>query len=164
MSGASDPIENSHGELNLRRFLGFMSAGRGSSVVRGGSTVGFLVFLPSAAQSESDEYYDGECCHSSLFSSLSHPPAATLQINVNGKLVPSPHHVQRELAENSVFCDGSSSLALHPCVSLRSEDTRIWCRFNEGDAVCRSRGMIGAPADVRVYCLDGTLLIGENDY
>jgi len=52
---------------------------------------------------------------------------------------------------------------LYPTVSLFSEDTRIWCRFCEADVVYRSREDIGAPPGVRVYCLDGSLLLGEKD-
>ena len=52
---------------------------------------------------------------------------------------------------------------LYPTVSLLSADTRVWCRFCEADIVYRSRSTIGAPAGVRVYCLDGSLLLDEKD-
>ena len=52
---------------------------------------------------------------------------------------------------------------LYPTVSLLSEDTRVWCRFCEADIVYRDRAVIGAPKGVRVYCLDGSLLLDEND-
>ena len=52
---------------------------------------------------------------------------------------------------------------LYPTVSLLSEDTRVWCRFCEADIVYRDRGVVGAPKGVRVYCLDGSLLLDEND-
>ena len=36
-------------------------------------------------------------------------------------------------------------------------------RFCEADIVYRSRSTIGAPPGVRVYCLDGSLLMDEKD-
>jgi hypothetical protein len=44
---------------------------------------------------------------------------------------------------------------------LLPEDTRVWCRFCEADVIYKLRETIGAPPGVRVYCLDGTLLIDE---
>ena len=52
---------------------------------------------------------------------------------------------------------------LYPTVSLLSADTRVWCRFCEADIVYRSRSTVGAPPGVRVYCLDGSLLLDEHD-
>jgi hypothetical protein len=57
----------------------------------------------------------------------------------------------------------ASNTPLYPTVSLFSEETRVWCRFCEADVVYRSRAAIGAPPGVRVYCLDGTLLLQEGD-
>jgi hypothetical protein len=39
----------------------------------------------------------------------------------------------------------------------------VWCRFCEADIVYRSRSTVGAPPGVRVYCLDGSLLLDEKD-
>ena len=52
---------------------------------------------------------------------------------------------------------------LHPTVSLFSETSRMWCRFCESDIVYRRRRQIGAPPGVRVYCLDGSLLLEEDE-
>jgi hypothetical protein len=55
----------------------------------------------------------------------------------------------------------TTSSCLYPTVSLRSSDTRVYCRFSEGDMLQRTRSSIGAPRGCRVYCLDGTLLLRE---
>ena len=78
---------------------------------------------------------------------------------------------------------------LYPTVSLFSANTRLvkpvyaymhvslltlktiicmyvcmqWCRFCEADIVYRSRAAIGAPSGCRVYCLDGSLLLREDE-
>jgi hypothetical protein len=57
----------------------------------------------------------------------------------------------------------ATNTPLYPTVSLFSDETRVWCRFCEADVVYRSRAAIGAPPGVRVYCLDGTLLLQEGD-
>jgi hypothetical protein len=57
----------------------------------------------------------------------------------------------------------SMQAPLYPTVSLLSDDTRVWCRFCEADIVFRERSVIGAPKGVRVYCLDGSLLLDEKD-
>lgn len=58
---------------------------------------------------------------------------------------------------------GGSAPALYPTVSLFSEETRVWCRFCEADVIYKSRAAIGAPPGVKVYCLDGSLLLQESD-
>ena len=55
------------------------------------------------------------------------------------------------------------SAPLYPTVSIMSEGTKIWCRMSEADQIYRSRSAIGAPAGVKVYCLDGSLLIRDNE-
>jgi len=80
------------------------------------------------------------------------------QYAVNG--VPFPHDPEAIEAMGEVV---RLSTPLYPTVSLFSEDTRVWCRFCEADVVYRSRGAIGAPKGVRVYCLDGSLLLEETD-
>jgi hypothetical protein len=57
----------------------------------------------------------------------------------------------------------SMKTPLYPTISISSKDTRVWCRFCEADIVCKIRDVIGAPKGVRVYCLDGSLLLNEND-
>ena len=77
-----------------------------------------------------------------------------LQININGKL--SRYGDDALAAATGIL---SLKAPLYPTVSLLSEDTRVWCRFCEADIVYRQRGLIGAPPEARVYCLDGSLLI-----
>ena len=55
------------------------------------------------------------------------------------------------------------SAPLYPTVSIMSEGTKVWCRMSEADQIYRSRSAIGAPAGVKVYCLDGSLFIRDNE-
>ena len=55
------------------------------------------------------------------------------------------------------------STPLFPTVSLLSNNTRIWCRFCEADMVYRNRQIIGVENNVRVYCVDGSILIHESE-
>jgi hypothetical protein len=80
------------------------------------------------------------------------------QYSVNG--VPFAHTPESTEAMGDVVRLGTP---LYPTVSLFSEETRVWCRFCEADVVYRSREAIGAPRGVRVYCLDGSLLLEETD-
>ena len=80
------------------------------------------------------------------------------QFTVNGEPVIFPAEAKKCLEEVV-----ASNTPLYPTVSLFSEDTRVWCRFCEADIVYRSRAAVGAPPGARVYCLDGTLLLHEND-
>lgn len=78
--------------------------------------------------------------------------------NINGH--------QNKFSSNALDTVGdidSMKAPLYPTVSLLSEDTRVWCRFCEADIVYRERSVIGAPKGVRVYCLDGSLLLDEQD-
>jgi len=52
---------------------------------------------------------------------------------------------------------------LYPTVSIMSEGTKIWCRMSEADQIYRSRDAIGAPAGTKVYCMDGSLLIRDDE-
>lgn len=81
-----------------------------------------------------------------------------LCFNVNGKVLRFAEQV-----EESVRTELKANPPLYPTVSLLSENTKLWCRFDKGDIVCYSRKSIGAPLGQRVYCLDGTLLLSETD-
>jgi hypothetical protein len=83
---------------------------------------------------------------------------ALFQVSVNGAPVEHSEETRSCIAE---IAAGSGKI--YPTVSLFSEDTRVWCRFCEADVVFRTREKIGAPPGVRVYCLDGTLLLEETD-
>jgi hypothetical protein len=84
--------------------------------------------------------------------------ASLFHFTVNGEAVVYPAEVQQGLQEIA-----ASNTPLYPTVSLFSEETRVWCRFCEADVVYRSRTAIGAPPGVRVYSLDGSLLLQESD-
>lgn len=77
-------------------------------------------------------------------------------INVNGKTVDLPSEANSHLKDIM-----KSSLAMYPTACLFSDSARVWSRFCSADMVYRTRGQIGAPPGVRVYCLDGSLLLSE---
>jgi hypothetical protein len=80
-----------------------------------------------------------------------------LRQNINGQSIPitlEATHLLQSLA--------TSALPFYPTISMSSENTRVWCRFCEADVVLRDRHSIQAPLGVRVYCLDGSLLLNEN--
>jgi hypothetical protein len=81
-----------------------------------------------------------------------------LVFNVNGAVLKFPASV-----DESVRAELKLRPPLYPTVSLISEQTEVWCRFDQQDIIYRSRQSIGAPAGVRVYCLDGSLLLTETD-
>lgn len=85
-------------------------------------------------------------------------PETLLKFNVNGVPVNFSKEVTEKMSEA-----GSGIAPLYPTVSLFSENTRVWCRFCEADIVFRSRVSMQAPTGVRVYCLDGSLLLDENE-
>jgi hypothetical protein len=85
-------------------------------------------------------------------------PPPFVVFNVNGSILQFPESVDESLAAEVKF-----NPPLYPTVSLMSENTKVWCRFDRGDIVSQSRHSIGAPSGVKVYCLDGTLLLGEKD-
>ena len=78
--------------------------------------------------------------------------------NINGQQIKYSSN-----ALDTVSDIDSLKAPLYPTVSILSEDTRVWCRFCEADIVYRDRAVVGAPKGVRVYCLDGSLLLDEND-
>ena len=83
----------------------------------------------------------------------------SLIVNVNGIILPFSAAAQQAIQHE--FANLEPSASLYPTVSLHSPNTRVWCRFSEADMVQRSRDTIGAVRGARVYCLDGTLLIGD---
>lgn len=85
-------------------------------------------------------------------------PHMLFHFTVNGEPILYPAEASKCLEEVV-----STNTPLYPTVSLFSEETRVWCRFCEADVIYRSRAQIGAPPNVRVYCLDGTLLLKESD-
>lgn len=85
-------------------------------------------------------------------------PTLLLNFNINGVPMVFPAEAYQAMQDLSLL-----DAPFHPTVSLFSEDTRVWCRFCEADIVYKDRQHIKAPAGVRVYCLDGTLLLSEED-
>jgi hypothetical protein len=81
-----------------------------------------------------------------------------IQFNINGN--PISCSLDAKLVIREVLAQNTP---LYPTVSLFTEDTRVWCRFCEADVVYRDRKSINAPPGVRVYCLDGSLLLRESD-
>jgi len=88
---------------------------------------------------------------------MSVPLPFTLNISVNGR----PATVSSSATEAALSVS-SNEAPLYPTISLLSQDTRVWCRFCEADMVYRSRAALQAPPGVRVYCLDGSLLLNES--
>eukprot|EP00981_Chlorochromonas_danica_P011658 scaffold4203_cov166-Ochromonas_danica.AAC.4 len=121
-----------------------------------GSTIGMLVCIPS---SSSLSLKPPELTSGPNEESFRHDSLPLLcKFNVNGSGIDFPEHALVSLHEAA-----SLRAPLFPTVSLFSEEVRVWCRFCEADIVYRSRGHIQAPPGVRVYCLDGSLLLDENE-
>ena len=73
-------------------------------------------------------------------------------------------HGALEASSNTLLHDiVELNTPLFPTVGIFSMDTRVWCRFCEADIVYRSRQAIGAIEGVRVYCLDGSMLLQDNE-
>jgi hypothetical protein len=133
-----------------------------------GSTVGVLVFLPWTAHTSSNGSSSASMEMEAERGSKDVPevtteitstvPSMLCSFNVNGHAMPFPPRVLEPLSDINAL-----STPLFPTVSLFSAETRVWCRFCEADIVYRSRDSIQAPPDVRVYCLDGSLLLDETE-
>lgn len=82
----------------------------------------------------------------------------SVQINIDGHPCEYPAGALQKVASEIQLMKSS----LFPTVGLNSGSTRVWCRFCEADVVYRKRNAIGAPANTKVYCLDGSLLLDEN--
>ncbi len=78
--------------------------------------------------------------------------------NINGTVLSFSESV-----EKSIQSELKMYPPLYPTVSILSEQTKVWCRFDQQDIVFRSRRAIGAPPGVRVYCLDGSVLLTESE-
>ena len=84
------------------------------------------------------------------------------RIHIDG--VPCEFPTECDEAIRHVMADIEKlSTPLFPTVSLLSNNTRIWCRFCEADMVYRNRQVIGVENNVRVYCVDGSILIHESE-
>lgn len=82
----------------------------------------------------------------------------SVQINIDGHPCEYPAGALQKIASEIQLLKAS----LYPTVGLISGNTRVWCRFCEADVVYRRRNAIGAPVNTKVYCLDGSVLLEEN--
>lgn len=84
-----------------------------------------------------------------------------LKFNINGRLKSFKGAKESQVVlEATGLADRKD---VYPCISILSENTRLWNRFCEADIVYKQRSQIGAPPNVKVYCLDGSLLLSEDD-
>lgn len=90
---------------------------------------------------------------------LSVPTPFTISVCVNGRAV----RITDEVREAAYDVLAAQDAPLFPTISLLSQDTRVWCRFCEADIMYRSRALVKAPPGVKVYCLDGSLLLNDTD-
>eukprot|EP01031_Cornospumella_fuschlensis_P038614 gene38614-46942_t len=145
----------------------------GKEKIEAGSTVGLLVYLPASgggggAGARHDEQWVDEV--DGIEREDLSPPELTQQLpssprqdpifhfNINGRPLQFPSQAFAPLADLP-----SMQPPLYPTVSLFTGDTKVWCRFCEADVVYRSRESIGVAEGVRVYCLDGSLLLDDTD-
>ena len=118
-------------------------------------------------------------------SGVSDTSSLFVRININGRLIPQSAAAQAAVADvGAALTRQTTSVAqswtgtepgarnamsglatvgaLYPTVSLLSQGTRVWCRFAYDDVLMKSHEAIGAIAGAPVYCLDGSLLLGEH--
>jgi hypothetical protein len=50
---------------------------------------------------------------------------------------------------------------LFPTLTLHSPNTQVFCRFCSADLICATRQAIGAPPNVPVYALDGSIVLAR---
>lgn len=138
---------------------------RSGDQIKPGSTIGILVYIPSGSPLINDEPENDRPLDFNLDSVSGHEtigsndsPQIIVKFNINGKPIPFDFNCSEVLKEVSLL-----NAPWYPTVSLFSEDTRVWSRFCEADIVYRSRENIQAPPGVRIYSLDGSLLLDEND-
>lgn len=81
-----------------------------------------------------------------------------INLNLNGYPIELPWDAQAQLAD--ITWGGSP---LYPTVSFMDCGTSVWSGFSADDVVNRDRRSIGAPPGVAVYCLDGSILLGEHE-
>jgi len=142
-----------------------------STTIGTGSNVGILIYLPGHANhlspfssTVSPACIGGNSSSSTESASSTGSPESsvpipfTLTMNVNGKVIELTEQANEATSDIATL-----STPIFPTISIMSQDTRVWCRFCEADIVYRKRRAIGAPPGVRVYCLDGSLLLNEDD-
>ncbi len=142
----------------------FFQSSEGASSVDAGSTIGMLIYLARdfslrstvddflREQSEPEENLPPPKC-----TPLLNCNPVLLKFNINGVPLVCSQDITVKIQELA-----GSKLPLYPTVSLFSEETRVWCRFCEADIIYRSRTVMQAPPNVKVYCLDGSLLLNES--
>lgn len=81
-----------------------------------------------------------------------------IKFNLNGHPISLPWGAQSHIGD--VYWGDTS---LYPTVSLLDEGMSVWSGFSVDDVVYRDRKSIGAPDNVTVYCLDGSVLLEKDD-
>jgi hypothetical protein len=81
-----------------------------------------------------------------------------INLNLNGYPIELPWDAQAQLAD--IAWGGNS---LYPTVSFMDSGTSVWSGFSADDIIHRDRKSIGAPPGVVVYCLDGSVLLGQDE-
>ena len=84
-----------------------------------------------------------------------------LKFNINGRVKSFRDEEAAKIAMNNMELGDVENI--YPCISILTENTRVWNRFCEADIVYKQRRQIGAPPGTKVYCLDGSLLLSESD-
>eukprot|EP00605_Chrysophyceae_sp_TOSAG23-4_P003022 GSChrysophyteH1.ASY1.ANO1.3327.1 assembled CDS len=145
-----------------RYLIGNHWLGGSDQVIKSGNTVGFFVHLSSsdvAAHSNKNKINSGSTCVNGV--------PLSVKINIDGRECTMSSSAMtaalQEVYKIASLEKSSEQLDLYPTVSLVSPNTRVWCRFANDDILCRNRTLIGAPTEEKVYCLDGSLLLGEKN-
>jgi hypothetical protein len=144
------------------------------------ATVGCLVCLDDDSAFET---WDGVMVTAGVISSVNgvvvSPPLATLSVTGRPGTLPSASSVQRGLMDARLGDDSMESTNgrsgpglpsatfplfvpaaedLYPTVTLHSPASAVVCRFSAEDVAALSRESIGAPPDVTVYAVDGSVI------
>ena len=131
------------------------------------ATVGCLVCLDDGSAFET---WDGVMVTAAVTFNVNEcivsPPISTLPMGSAGLMPPAPpgelHQPQAMLG----LVHPSFTLPLlvpaeeelYPTVTLHSPATAVMCRFSAGDVLATSRESVGAPKDVTVYAVDGSVI------
>jgi len=139
--------------------------------IQAGSTVGMLVYVPSSSTLsdhqeliqdttalKSNDIRDNNSYIRSQASVTAGEEKLYFHFTLDGARIV---HVLE--ASDVLYDIVELNTPLFPTVGIFSMDTRVWCRFCEADIVYRSRQAVGAPEGVRVYCLDGSVLLQEDE-
>jgi hypothetical protein len=129
------------------------------------ATVGCLVCLDDGSAFET---WDGVMVTAAVTFNVNEfivsPPVSALPMGSAGLMPPAtpgePHQSQAMLGPPSFTLPllVPAEEELYPTVTLHSPATAVMCRFSAGDVLATSRESIGAPKDVTVYAVDGSVI------